>query len=161
MTDKTPDRTTVTINDDTGSVSELQIESLAGDLRDAMLMRIRDIKRPWSMLTEEEQYDMANGLELAAKELVRGAVRLLTAWEWPRVVVKMDDVKIFGGDKSRIEAKIVAHNIADYRDVLGEHAGQTVMLLAVDSETFLGQRAPVPIDPDQPDLPGTDEREAA
>lgn len=144
------------VDDDTGGVTEMEIETLAGDIRDAMLMRVRDMKRPWSMLTQEEQTDLANGLEMASRDMTRAAIRLLTAWEWPRVIVDLGEVKIIGGDKARIEAKVVAPNYDTYRNVLGEHAGQTVMLLAVDSETFMGERAPVEIDPDQPDLPGDD-----
>jgi DNA segregation ATPase FtsK/SpoIIIE-like protein len=147
------------------ALSEMEIETLAGDIRDAMLMRIRDIKRPWTMLTEEEQTDLANGMEMAARDMTRAAVRLLTAWEWPRVVVDLGEVKIIGGDKARIEAKVVAPNYDAYRNVLGEHAGQTVMLIAVDSETFMGEKEPVQIDPNQPDLPvgedGEDEHQDA
>jgi len=34
-------------------------------------------------------------------------------------------------------------------------------LLMVDSDTFFGEREPAHVDPDQPDLPGEDETEAA
>jgi hypothetical protein len=139
------------------NLSDLQIETLAGDIRDAMLMRVRDMKRPWSLLTQAEQSDLANGLDLAANEMVRAAVRLLTSWEWPRAVVHLDNIKIVGGDKAKIEAKIVAPNISDYRDVLGQAVGSTVMVLMVDSATFTGERAPVGTDPDEPGLPGVSE----
>jgi hypothetical protein len=150
------------VDEDTGQVSDLQIETLAGDVRDAMLMRVREMKRPWSMMTEDEQRDIANGLEQAARHLTRAAVRVLTNWEWPRVVVTLGEIKIIGGDKARIEGKIVAPNVDEYRNVLGEHAGQQVMILAVDSETFMGEREPVEINPDQPEFPdGEDQDEAA
>lgn len=158
MTKKPADGETPELDDI--DIPEMQIESLAGDLRDAMLMRVRDIKRPWSMLTEEEQRDLANGMELASRQLVRGAVRLLTAWDWPRAVVHLGEIKIVGGDKSRIEGKIVADNIEVNRNTLGDHVNSTVMLVMVDPETFMGEKGPAEVDPDQPELPGGD-KEAA
>lgn len=82
-------------------MDELKLDTLSGDLRDAMLMRVRDMKRPWSMMTEQEQRETAKGLETAARHLVRGTIRLLT-----------------------------------------------------DYETFMGEREPAEVDPDQPELPG-------
>ncbi len=134
-------------------VTDLHIDTLSGDVRDAMLMRIRDMKRPWSMLTEEEQLDVANGLDQAAKDLVRKSVRVLSGWDFPRAVVKLQDVKIIGGDKARIDGKIECHNIAENRDVLGEHVGENMILIAVGSTNFMGEQAPPDIDPDQPELP--------
>ncbi|MGB2203352.1 MAG: DNA translocase FtsK [Pseudooceanicola atlanticus] len=140
-------------------LSEMPLETLSGDVRDAMLMRVRDIKRPWSMLTEAEQYDLANGLELAAKEFVRNAVQMLTDFEYPRAVVKLVDVKIIGGDSAKIDAKVTCSNIHQNRDVLGEHVGQMVALMAIDSTEFMGEREPVKIDPDQPELPTGEDAE--
>lgn len=143
--------------DDDNADHGLNLETLSGDLRDVLLTRFRQMQKPWAQMTEMEQSDFANGMDQAARNLVRQTVRLFTGYEWPRVVVTLGEVKIIGGDKSRIEGKIVCPNIADYRDVLGEHAGTQVMLLAVDSATFMAERAPVAIDPDQPDLPEQDD----
>lgn len=132
---------------------DLALDTLSGDLRDVMLTRFRDMQKPWQQMNEGEQYEFANGIELAAKDIVRQTVRLFTGYEWPRAVVQLGEIKIIGGDKSRIEGKVVASNITENRDVLGEHVNQFVMLLCVDSETFMAERAPVEIDPDQPDLP--------
>lgn len=142
------------VDDDTGEVSELAIDTLSGDLRDAMLMRVRDMKRPWSMLTEAEQRDLANGLDMAARDLVRASVRLVTDHQWPTAIVQLQDIKIIGGDKSRIEGKVIASNITEYREVLGDHVSTMVKLVCVDSVTMMGEREEVKIDKDQPDLPG-------
>ncbi|MDD7973428.1 hypothetical protein [Roseinatronobacter alkalisoli] len=150
----------MTGTDASENTEELQIETLSGDLRDAMLMRIRNINRPWSLLTEQEQREMAEGLDMAARHLVRNAVRLLNDYEWPHAVVKLHEIKIAGSDKG-IEAKVSASNIEHNRSVLGENVGDYCMLLMVDSDTFMAERAPAAIDPDQPELPGSDESEAA
>lgn len=138
-------------------ITDLQIDTLSGDIRDALLMRVRTMKRPWSMMTEAEQTDVANGLDLTARDLIARAVRLLSSWEFPRAVVRLQDVKIVGGEKAGITAKVECANISEYRDVLGEHAGQMMVLVAVDSDNFKGERAPAKIDPDQPSLPTGEE----
>jgi len=150
----------MTKDDASANTEELQIETLSGDVRDALLMTIRDMKRPWSMLVEQEQRELVARMEMASSNLVRQAVRLLTDYEFPHAVVKLHEIKITGGDKG-IEAKISAGNVELNRTVLGENVGAMCMLLMVDSDTFFGEREPAHVDPDQPDLPGEDETEAA
>jgi hypothetical protein len=61
-----------------------------------------------------------------------------------------------------IEAKVTCANIEHNRTVLGEHVGDQIMVLMVDSTIFMSERAPVQIDPDQPSmLPDDDQAEAA
>ena len=135
-----------------GKVDDLQLETLSGDVRDAMLSRIRMMKTSWALCTEAEQAEIANGLELAAKNLVRGAVRLLTAHEFPHAVVTLGEVKI-GGSKG-IEAKLTCQNIELNRNVLGDHVGQMVQVVMIDSDSFIGERDGVDIQPDQGDMFG-------
>ncbi len=130
---------------------EPELETLMGDLRDVMLGRIRATQKPWEQMTEAEQNDLANGLELAAKDIIRRTVRLLNNFDWPHTAVELGEVKI-GGSKG-IEAKITCANIEHNRTVLGEHVGDHIMVLMVDSDRFMAHRAPVDIKPDQPDLP--------
>lgn len=135
-------------------IDDLKLETLSGDIRDVLLMTIRDLKRPWSMLTAEEQSDVANRMEMASKELVRKTVRLMTDFEFPRAVVTMGEVKIKG--EKGIEAKITCTNIEHNRTVLGEHVGDMVLMLMVDADQFMAERQPVEITPDQPELPNSE-----
>lgn len=134
-------------------LSDIKLDTLSGDVRDVLLQNVQQMKRPWSMLTEQEQYDVANSLELASKDLVRNAVRMLTEFRYPRAVVTLSKINIIGGDNSRIDGTNTAANIQQNRDVLGEHVGQHVALLAIDSTQFMEERAPVKIDKDQSELP--------
>lgn len=131
-------------------MAELKADTLMVDIRDAMLGRIRELRTPWSLLPEDKQREIANSMELAAKNLVRQAVRLLNDHEFPYAVVALGEVKIKG--EKGIEAKISCQNIEHNRTVLGEHVGQMCTVYMVDSETFMGEREPA-ISPDQPDLP--------
>lgn len=132
-----------------------EIDTLMGDLRDVLLGRVRTMQKPWEKMTEAEQYDLANAMELTAKDIIRRTVRALNDVEWPKTVVELGEVKI-GGSKG-IEAKITCSNIEHNRTVLGEHVGQQIMVLMVDSDRFMGQRGEPPIDKDQPDLPFTED----
>ena len=94
--------------------------------------------------------DAQGGLELFAKNMVRRAVHLVTRQKFPHTAVQLAEMKIKGGKE--IEAKIICGNIQHNREVLGEHIGQFVQIVMIDSDTFMGERAAVQIDPDQPGL---------
>ena len=126
------------------------LNTLCGDLRDVMLGRIRTTRKPWAQMTEDEQTDLANGVQLAASDMVRRMVRLVTSYEWPHAAVVLGEVKIKG--EKGIEAKIACPNVEHNRNVLGDHVGKHVMVLMVDSETFMGETAPVDIKKDQAEL---------
>lgn len=73
-----------------------KLETLCGDLRDVMLGRIRTTRKPWEQMTEAEQTDLANGLQLAASDMVRRMVRLMTSYDWPHapVDIKKDQAEL-------------------------------------------------------------------
>jgi hypothetical protein len=132
-----------------------EIETLMGDVRDVMLGRIRTTRKPWEQMTEAEQTDLANGIDLAARDIVRRSVRLLARHEWPHVVATLEEIKI--GGKNGVDIKMTCPNHSSHREVLGDHVKTMVQIVMVDSDQFMGQRAPVDIRPDQPDLPINDE----
>lgn len=125
----------------------IESETLFGDVRDALLSRFRNAPKPWAQMSEDEQRQTIEAFNQTARHVVREAVRLTTAFEWPRCVAKLGSVNI--KDKETIEAKVIATNISDYRDTLAEHVGDYVMILAVDSETFMSERSEPRADPDQ------------
>lgn len=133
-----------------GEIGDLDLSTLTGDMRDEMLSRVKHLKATWNLLSQQEQSEVANGLELFAKQLVRRAVHLVTRQEFPHTAVKLVEFKVKGGKD--IEAKIVCDNISHNREILGDHTGQMVQIVMIDSEKFMGERAPAKTDPDQPDL---------
>lgn len=135
---------------------DLTVETLAGDVRDALLGMIRDMKRPWPLLTEEEQREAINRMDSAAKHLVDAVFAAMTYFEFPRAVVELTDVKI---KAKGVEAKITAANIEHNRNVLGDAVGDTILVLIADSEAFKGERGEPGVDADQPALPLDPEQE--
>lgn len=134
-----------------GGEPDLKLDTLSGDLRDEMLKRMKHLKATWNLLGQGEQAEVANGLELFAKTVIRRVVHLVTQQEFPHTAVTLAEMKIKGG--KAIEAKILCDNIEHNRSVLGEHIGQMVQIVMIDSTQFMGERAPAKTDPDQPDLP--------
>lgn len=134
-----------------GDEPDLELETLSGDLRDEMLSRMKHLKATWNLLSQSEQAEVANGLELFAKTIVRRAVHLVTKQSFPHTAVTLAEMKIKGG--KAIEAKIVCDNIEHNRTVLGENIGEMVQIVMIDSTRFMGERAPAATDPDQPGLP--------
>lgn len=127
-----------------------ELETLMGDVRDVMLGRIRTTQKPWEQMTEAEQTDLANGIDLAARDMVRRTVRLMARHEWPHVVASLSEIKI--GGKNGIDIKMTCPNIALHRETLGDNVNTQVQIVMIDSDKFMGQRRPVDIKPDQPDL---------
>lgn len=134
-----------------GDAPDLELDTLSGDLRDEMLSRMKHLKATWSLMSQGEQAEVANGLELFAKTIVRRAVHLVTKQPFPHTAVKLAEMKIKGGKD--IEAKIICDNIEHNRTVLGENIGELVQIVMIDSTRFMGERAPAATDPDQPGLP--------
>jgi len=133
-----------------GGEIDLQLDTLMGDIRDEMLSRVKHLKATWNLLGESEQHEVANGLELFARSLIRKTVGALNKHEFPHAVVTLSEFRVKGGKD--IEAKIACPNIELNREALGNHVGDMCMLVMADSETFFAERAPVKTDPDQPGL---------
>lgn len=130
---------------------EVSLETLMGDIRDAMLSRFRSARKPWEQMSENEQREAVEAFTMTARHLVREFVSLATHFEFPRAVVTLGQVTL--KDRKTIEAKISCENIEGYRSVLGEHVGTDVIILAIDSETFMAARKDIAIQPDQAELP--------
>lgn len=131
---------------------ELDLDTLTGDIRDALLTHFQSAQKPWPQMTQRAQRDTANAFERAAQRLVKCVVAKLSAHEFASCAVALGEVKI-KGDKG-IEAKIVALNTGFNRDALGAHVGSTAIIVMCDAETFYGERHAAKTDPDQPELIG-------
>lgn len=157
MLDKTEDiapEAEATAAEDGAPEFDPELDTLMGDVRDVMLGRIRTTQKPWEQMTEAEQTDLANGIDLAARDMVRRTVRLLARHEWPHVVCVLSEIKI--GGKNGIDIRMTAPNISQNRKTLGDHVNTMAQVVMVDSDQFMGQRRGVDIKPDQPDLPMED-----
>lgn len=137
-------------------VGDLALDTLSGDVRDAMLTQFRSMQKPWAQMNQNEQTRFNDAIDQASRHLVREAVNLMTDSEFPTVRVHLGDVKI---GKNGIEAKITCENTEDSRITLGEHVDSNVTIICADKTNYMAERAPARVDKDQPDLVGDKEEE--
>ncbi|MCA6108151.1 hypothetical protein [Bradyrhizobium cenepequi] len=128
-----------------------EIETLSGDIRDALLTHVRSIKVPWAMLAEDEQQEAIDAIQKTAIDAVRRAAGLMAQQGFPHIVVKLNKWLVKDSIKMEIETSALVDSMAK----LAEHGNSSAMLILSDPTVYLGERAPAKADKDQPDLPGT------
>lgn len=131
-------------------LAALDPATLFGDLRDAILARLRAMPKPWTVMSEADQRDMIDGVERVARELVTAAVRLVAANGRPSVPALLESCTVKRGVKATLSMVAVDDPT---RHMLFDHVGQTVLVVAADPQSFLGEKDKAKPDPDTPPLP--------
>lgn len=124
-------------------------ETLSGDIRDALLMHVRGIKVPWTMLAEDEQQEAIDAIQETAKYAVRQIAAIIATRGLPHVVVSVGKWTVKDGIKLEVEASSLVDNITK----LAEHGNGAAVLVLSEPDMYVGERAPAKADKDQPDLP--------
>jgi hypothetical protein len=133
--------------DDILALTEAQ--TLSGDIRDALLMHVRSIKVPWTMLAEDEQQMAIDAISTTAESAVRRIVGLVATGDMPHVVGKVQKFTV----KTDLKIELQVANLVTNICALAEHGSGNAVLVLADADQFLGERAPAKPDPDQPPLP--------
>ena len=135
------------------AVIDLATETLTGDIRDFILDRLRheQSKRPWHERSEADQRDTVHQVESAVRDVVRRAVELISARGLRTIKATLEQVTV----KDGITGKIVMSKFDEQRHALVDATGATVLIVVADPEDFTGERAPVEIKADQPELSET------
>lgn len=123
----------------------LDVKTLRGDVRDALLSHIRALPKPWAQMSEAEQGDAIYRADKLAEQLVRSSVDLAGARGFEHHIVSLGKYSIDKG----VEGKFIAPYSADLVEALGTRRGSTFLLVPRDIGDFLGERAPVAAEPDQ------------
>jgi hypothetical protein len=129
---------------------DLRAKTLAGDLRDAALGLLRGWRKAPHELSEDEQRGLASELQSWADNVVRQAVSIVASRDLAFVEV---DLK-----QATIKTRGVEIKLAMDRDQLdafsdADRVGKRAVLVLVDPVEYMGERAPVAISPDAPELP--------
>lgn len=125
------------------------VETLSGDIRDALLTHVRSIKVPWAMLAEDEQQDAIAAIEKSAQSAVRKICTVVAMRGFPHVVGTISKWTVKDGIKLELEASGIVENI----HALAEHGTGAAVLVLSEPSVYIGERAPAKPDKDQPDLP--------
>jgi hypothetical protein len=130
-------------------LAEFETGTLSGDIRDVILMHMRDIKVPWAMLNEDEQSDKIVAATRCGEDVVRRCVHAVMKTGFKSVVVQIGPIKI---DKD-IEVKVHAAPVALNVELLAAHGKQSAVLILAEAADYFGERAPAKPSKDQPNLP--------
>lgn len=126
----------------------LKKETLFGDVRDALLDRIRNLKKPWQKMTEAEQRELVEGVERGVKHLIQQMTTIIAADGRKTLVGTLDSIAVKGGMKAVIKLSKSDKN----RHELVDAEGKEVLVVVADAEPYLGEESPADIDRDQMDM---------
>ncbi len=127
-------------------------ETLKGDLRDAMLERVKHLKKPWAQMTQSEQSDCVYGLESAAASILRNIIEIIAMDR--REVIKAS-VKGATVKEDGIEVKLIMTRDEEGRHDMLDAVGAMAFMTVASVAPYWGQRqgADAHTKPDQPPLP--------
>jgi hypothetical protein len=131
-------------------IEAAEAETLAGDIRDALLTHVRAIRVPWAMLAEDEQQEVIDAISNTAKHAVRQACAVMAQAGAPHVHAKIAKWIVKGGD---LKLELAVTPLVGNMIALAEHGSRGAILVLADASTFMGERALARADKDQPDLP--------
>lgn len=122
-------------------------ETLTGDVRDMILMDMKDRKTslPWNLRGEEAQKETIEQVTRFAEGLVERIVRVVAAGGRKVIQARLNKVTI----KDEIKAELELSKMDEQRHQLMDSTGAAVMVVIADAEIFQGQRAPVVAAKDQ------------
>lgn len=134
-----------------GGIENLAVRTLGGDVRDAMLNRLKfeQGKKAWDERSEDEQRTTINQITQVAEAMVRGAVRLIAASALPALRGTLDSVTV----KDGVKAVLKFSSSDEERHALYDAQGKQIVLVIADPTTFFGTRKEWELKKDQPGLP--------
>ena len=124
-------------------------KTLSGDIRDMILMHIRDMKVPWTMLNEQEQADKIYAASQAGEHCVRQCLATIAKNRLPALSVSVGAYKV---DKT-LEVKLTSPPSVSNITLLAEHGNGGALLILAEASDYFGERAPAKPAKDQPVLP--------
>lgn len=120
-------------------VAAQRIKTLRGDIRDALLARIKNVEKPWGKLKEHEQRAIIESCEGVARGLVAQSINIVASRGFTYYDVTLGKISI---DKA-IEGKFSMVPDGEALVELLRRRNQMIMLLIRDPHDFEGERAPV------------------
>jgi hypothetical protein len=131
-------------------VAAAEIDTLSGDIRDALLTHYRAIRVPWAMLGEDEQQNTIDAIDRTAGTAVRRTVALVAQAGCPHVHAKIAKWHVGGGT---LKLELAVTPLVENMIALAEHGSRGAVLVLIDATDFINARAQAKADKNQPDLP--------
>jgi hypothetical protein len=132
-----------------GDFSDLATATLYGDVRDALLDRIKTLQKPWAQLGQFEQIELIRDCQKLARHLVVGAVDLVAANGWVIMQATLESCTVKDGIKGVLQMS--RHD--PQRHALVDAVGKRVFVTLADVEEHMGEKAEAKPDAQEPRLP--------
>lgn len=126
-------------------------EVLRGQVRDAVLAKLRSLEKPFAQLSESEQRTMTQQVDLFARTMLVDVVDCVAAHGFAVIRGNMEQAVVKDGVKIVIKAMVNDDDMAS----LVHAVKKNVAIVVADVDAFLGEKGPARIDPDQKELPVT------
>lgn len=127
---------------------QLAADTLVGDLRDAVIGKIKTLKKPWEKMSESEQRDTVQQVTNACTHLTKRTVELIAKNGRHTINATLESFTVKDGVKAVIKAPTTEEAILQ----LTQAQGHPILLVASASAQYEGERAPAKLDPDQSDM---------
>jgi len=123
--------------------TELNTESLRGDIRDRILTEFKHIPNVWQKMAESEQERLISRAQDIAGELVRKAVDIVAERGLPALPIEVGKITIDGGAcKGTFECYADDENLLRIRHLQGSRA----MFVLASPDAFNGEKKPAETD---------------
>lgn len=132
---------------ETVTAADIAAETLSGDIRDFLVDRIKNLPKVWAEMTETEQTDIIYAAVDAGTSLVRKAVAIIAKDGRPTITAHLDKVTV----KDEIQAVISLSKSDELRHALVDSQGQSVLIVVVDADNYIGQRGDLKADAKPPE----------
>lgn len=117
---------------------DLQVVTLRGDIRDAILRMVRELPDHWRKMTGGAQDDVIARIETLAAALVDQTVEIVASRGCDSQIVRLGKITV---DKGAIKCEFTAPYSNESMNALCSRQTQEVALVARDAEQFKGERA--------------------
>lgn len=118
--------------------SIIEASTLLGDVRDALLDRLRAMPKPYTVMSAAEQQELIEGCTRVAANLITEATRLIAANGFPVIPGKLRKFTV----KDEIAAQVDISRHDPARLVVMDSVGRSVLLVIAEPDMFMGEKAP-------------------
>ncbi len=133
---------------DIPTAAAIAADTMKGDMRDLVLDRIKNLKKPWQQMPEHEQKNLVWDIERAVEAAITQAVEIIAADKRPVIKATLEKCTV----KDGIDATLKLSKHDPQRHSLIDATGATVMIAFANANAFMGKREDAKTDADQPTI---------
>jgi hypothetical protein len=136
---------TVTVSEPENQI-QIGETTMLGDLMKVVIEQLKVMPKPWDALSEKEQQEFLNRVELQVADAIRQAVRIITARGQTNVPATVDSVTFKDGVKAVLKLVSLTEGAID----LAKAEGSIVSIIIPNTDDLIGGDDGKPkADPDQ------------